>query len=238
MTPVILDTITGIMILLSVIFAFFRGFIKEMITIVNLAASSYSAYFMGPQLEPTFTGWLVTPVKEGEEAPKILGFIPPEVMAVFAAYAAAFFVVFIIITMAGLYISSTAKALGLGPVDKILGIAFGGARGLLLAFLIYLPFGFFMKVDEYPDWAKNSVTVSVLDKTYQKADQFMKARKEGDKGVGELTDPDSVSGKLKKMADDMAEKANLDEKTEKAKETINNATQEILPDDDTKGPAE
>ena len=40
MTPIILDTAVIIVILLSVIVAFFRGFVKEVLTIVNLIGAA------------------------------------------------------------------------------------------------------------------------------------------------------------------------------------------------------
>lgn len=245
MTPVLLDTIVGIIILLSVVFAFFRGFIKEMLTVVSLAAASYAAYFMGPQLEPGFAKWLATPEREGDEINKIFGVIPPDIMATFSAYATVFFAVFIVVTMAGFYISHTARALGLGPIDKLLGVAFGAVRGFLLVFLMYVPFGMSMEFKNYPDWAKNSVTVAKLDETFQWSKKKFDDRDKDN--IGEIIDPNSIAGKLQKMSDeqqfqDITEQdipeLPLGTPTEDAGHVISNGVREILPPEEMKEPTQ
>ena len=213
MSPVLLDSIVGIVILLSAVFAFFRGFVKEALTIVNLAAASGAAWFAGPQLRPFFNKQLgVNVVEKGiqpkpEDIEKIWGVVPPEIMAAFLSYASCFFGAFLILTLAGLYIAGTVKALGLGPIDKTLGVGFGAVRGFLLVFLVYLPFGYFMQPDKnpnaYPDWAKNSVSVAVLQDVYEWGDAYLKAEKEEGSGTN---DPDSLKSRMKRMADHMDQK--------------------------------
>lgn len=208
MTPILLDSIVGIVILLSVVFAFFRGFVKEMLTIVNLVGAAGAAYFIGPRLLPFFNEQLgVKVVEQGvqpaPEAVKIWGIIPPEIMAMFLSYTACFFAVFLILTLAGLYISGTVKALGLGPLDKTLGVAFGAVRGFLLAFLFYLPFGYFMTPDQHPDWAKKSISVAFLQDAYEYGDKYLNKPENGEAGE---EDPSSYATRMKKMADEMSEK--------------------------------
>jgi membrane protein required for colicin V production len=212
MTPILLDSIVVVVLLLSIVIAFFRGFIKEMLTIVNLGAAAAAAYLFGPMLLPSFRGWLG--IEEGAEkkAADIFGVIPPEVMAHFLSYLCVFFGVFVILTLAGIAISGSVKALGLGPIDRMLGMAFGAARGFLLVFLIYLPFGFFMQPDQLPDWAKDSISVSLLDKSYRYADGYMKGEENGDTAAAEEpVDPNSIQGKLRGMADRALNKAGSSE---------------------------
>ncbi len=208
MTPILLDSIIAIVIILSTVIALFRGFVKEMLTIVNLAGGAAGAWFLGPLLKPAFTGWLAAPQENGEKAKAIWGVVPPEVMASFLSYATIFFGVFIILMLAGLYISGSVKALGLGPADKTLGALFGAARGFLLVFLVYLPFGYFMHPEEYPNWAKHSISVSVLEKTYNWGNEHLKEKEKGpgtETAPEEPADPNSLEGKFKKMSDVMNE---------------------------------
>lgn len=206
MSPIILDSVVGIVILLSVIFAFFRGFVREMLTIVNLAGAAGGAWFLADPLKPQFDKWLGVKPGEPKEADLFFGIIPPEIMSAFLSYAAPFFGVFLILTLAGLYISGTIKALGLGPVDKALGVAFGAARGFLLAFVVYLPFAYFMEPEDYPAWAKQSMSVAVLEDAYVAGDKYFNKSGAQDVAEGEAPPPDSFAGKWRKMADDMRDK--------------------------------
>lgn len=210
MSPILLDSIIGIIILLSVVFAFFRGFVREMLTIVNLAGAAAAGYFLAPAVKPRFDEWLAVP-KEGQKAELIWGAIPPEIMSAFLSYACPFFGVFFILTLAGLYISGTIKALGLGPVDKMLGVAFGALRGFLLVFLFYLPFAYLMPREDYPRWAQESISVAMLDDAYKAAQEYMNTPENGEAPSDEEIDPNSLAGKMKKAADDLAQqKRDLD----------------------------
>lgn len=215
MTPILLDSIVAIVIILSTLVALFRGFVKEMLTIVNIAGAGAAAWFLGGLLKPSFTNWLVEPVKEGEKAKAIWGVVPPDVMASFLSYATVFFGVFIVLMLAGLYISGTVKALGLGPADRTLGAAFGAARGFLLVFLIYLPFGYFMHPEEYPDWAKHSISVPLLEKTYNWGNEYLKEGEPSAEGAEETpADPNSLKGRFEKMSESLDKEGETDETTE------------------------
>lgn len=208
MTPIMLDSVVAILILLSMIFAFFRGFVREMLTIVNIVGSSAAAYYLSPLTATWFEGLFMGDAKDIEHAPRVFGIFPADIMAVFASYTAVFFAVFLILTLAGLYISSTVKALGLGPADKTLGVLFGAVRGFLIVFIFYLPFAYIAKEKDYPDWAKDSISVHYLKKTYEAGEKYMNPKNEdGTPAEQGAIDPDSLAGKLKKMADDAKNKA-------------------------------
>lgn len=231
MTPILLDSAVAIVIILSIVIAFFRGFVREMLTIVNLAGAGAAAWLFGPMMVPTFKGWLG--VEPGKKAEDIWGVVPPEIMANFLSYASAFFGVFIILSLAGMAISGGVKSLGLGPVDRVLGMVFGALRGFLFVFLIYLPFGFFMQPDQLPKWAKDSLSVSALHATYTWADKYMKDELPKDGKDAKPVDPDSLRGKLRKMADDaMPDEKDVKEMKEKAEDV----TKDILNDDEKTAP--
>lgn len=207
MSPVMIDSVVAIVMLLSAIFAFFRGFVRELLTIVNLGGAAVCAWLFAKDLQPTTDGWLgvdrTLTGEEKEKVPEIWGVVPPDVMSTFLSYAIIFFGVFLILSLAGFYISSTIKALGLGPIDKILGFVFGAARGFLIVFLIYLPFGYFMKLEKLPDWAQQSVAVQWLDKAYVWFDDYSKEntdelRETGDKFINRVEEAgDRVTDEIK-----------------------------------------
>lgn len=232
MTPILLDTIVLIIMMLSIVVAFFRGFIKEILTIVNLTVAAGAAYLLAPMLLPTAKGWFGV-AEAGGKAKDILGVIPPTVMATFVAYAIVYFSAFIILSLAGMAISSSVKAMGLGPLDRGLGMVFGAVRGFLLVFVVYLPFAFFMQPEQLPTWAKDSISVSVLHSAYQKLDAYVKGEDvslTGNDGEGAI-DPNSLRGKLKKMSDGVIEHA--EGAHENVTDQMNSGdTRDILTDDE------
>jgi membrane protein required for colicin V production len=230
MTPMMIDSIVLIVILLSAIFATLRGFVRELLTIVNLVGAAAAAWVFADRMLPVTDGWLGVdrslPAEELDKLPKVFGVVPPELMSGFLSYAVIFFGVFIILSLAGMSIAGAVKALGLGPIDKLLGFVFGALRGALVVFLFYLPFGYFMNYDELAPWAKNSVSVPLLEKTYvafeaRTADGTEDLREAGDELRGRLEDAgENVSDDVRDAGSEVREK-----------------TRDILTDDERAEPA-
>jgi len=228
MSPILFDTIIGIIIILSTVIAFFRGFVREVLTIVNLLAATAAAYYLGDDLIPSMQSWLG--VESGKEAEEIFGVIPPDVLGVFLAYAAVFFGTFIILILAGMAISSTIDAMGLGALDKTLGMLFGAFRGYLLIFLLYIPFAAIMPPSkfDYPKFFTESLTFMALDKSYAWLDDYT-GEEESEDGKKK---PGIITQHLKNMGDDFmreSEKArdNAAESLDGMRENAQEAEQEI-----------
>src|SRR3989338_1774982 len=102
-------------VLLSLIISFFRGFLREAISLITW----FCAFVAALKFSPIFTQWF--------------HFIPHDKTRYVVCAVATFIVVMII----GMLINKLAHALvttsGLGFFDRILGVVFGVARGLLLA---------------------------------------------------------------------------------------------------------
>ncbi len=235
MTPIMLDTAVIIVILLSVIAAFFRGFVKEALTIVNIVGSAAAAWYLGGQFAPAFQKWMGagTPPADGEKAHKVLGLVPPEVMGTFLSYFVVFFAALIILALAGMAISSSVKAMGLGPLDKALGMVFGALRGFLLVLLAYMPFAYFAPPNksDYPAWVEESISFSVFDSTYNWMQEYF--------GEGEhakpLEDSDEeprgpISGRLKKMGDDLMRDRETRERVQDMKDSVQETYEDVSED--------
>lgn len=216
MSPMMIDSIVLIVMLLSALFAFFRGFVRELLTIVNLVGAAVAAWTFADDMLPITDGWLGVDRSLSEEKldalPKVFGVVPPELMSGFLSYAVVFFGVFIVLSLAAMSISGAVKALGLGPIDKILGFVFGAARGFLIVFLVYLPFGYFMQYDELPSWAKETISVPLLEKSYtifeeRSAEGTEEIKEAGDKIRDRVQDAgDNVSDEIRENTDDLREK--------------------------------
>jgi membrane protein required for colicin V production len=115
----ILDYVLAAVFLISVILSFFRGFMREIISLVTW----FLAFYLALQFSPALSGVLHNVISY----PK-------------AAYIVSFIVIFIIVMILGGIAKRMARAIDkiafLGFFDKILGIVFGVLRGLLFVAII------------------------------------------------------------------------------------------------------
>lgn len=161
MTPIILDLSIVAVLLASALISYFRGFIKEALSIVGILGSFAGAYIAGPLAVPFFNDLLG--VEEGaKEQEAIWGFIPPELMAIALSYGIIFIVCFIVLFIFSHFISALVEEAGLGPLDRWAGVVFGLARGAILVVLVYLPFALMM--EKMPEWFTKSYSGPWLDK--------------------------------------------------------------------------
>jgi membrane protein required for colicin V production len=160
---VLIDIGVIVILLISAGVSFFRGLIREVLTIVGALGGGFASLTFGPSLIPLTSKWFG--IEEGKPAGKLFDIIPMELAAQIAAYAGVFILVFIILQLASHLISSAAQAVGLGPIDRTLGIFFGLARGLLLLGVLYLPFHLILPEDSKKEWFEHSQTMVFVQGT-------------------------------------------------------------------------
>ncbi|MBP7722638.1 MAG: CvpA family protein [Alphaproteobacteria bacterium] len=191
----IFDVIVLIITLISAFIAFLRGLIREVLTIFGVVGGLAAAWYAGPMLLPYMKDWLG--VKEGAEPEKLLGVLPYDILAVILAYGIIFIVVALVLSIVSHILAETARAIGLGPVDRTLGVIFGIARGILLVSIPVMVMQLITSDEQREEWFKDS-------KTYFYVDQVSVA----------LLDmvPDSTVEKFKEDAETIKESASTREK--------------------------
>ena len=147
----ILDSVVVIILLISSVVAFLRGFVREVLTILGLGGAALTALVAGPKLAPGIEEWLLDG-RASDTKDQLWGIIPFDIAAVVLAYAGLFIVTLIVLSVISHFIAKSVHAMGLGPVDRSLGVVFGVARGLLLIGLLYLPFHILMEDKEKEEW--------------------------------------------------------------------------------------
>ena len=152
----ILDVIVLVALIVSAVIAFLRGFIREMLTILGVVGGLAASYFGGPLFAPIVRGWLIK--DENAEPEKLFGLIPPDMAADALAYGSIFLIVVIVLSVASHLLAHWAKAIGLGAVDRTLGIIFGIARGAFILALLYLPFHVLADDKMQEEWFADSRT--------------------------------------------------------------------------------
>jgi membrane protein required for colicin V production len=150
----IFDIIVIIILLISALHAFWRGFIREVLTIFGALGGLFAAITFGAQMRPIMDGWLG--ITDPEKAGKLFEMIPMTIVSNVLAYGLIFFIVFGILSFISHLIAEQIRALGLGAVDRTLGVVFGLARGFLILGLFYLPVHIVMDDKSKDEYFKES----------------------------------------------------------------------------------
>lgn len=150
----VLDIIAGVILLASILISILRGFVREVLTIFGLVGGTIAAYIGGPLLSPFVGTWIGVTDAAGEdgEAQNFLELIPYATLADALAYAGVFIVFVIILSLVSHLLSESIKEVGLGALDRTLGMVFGLARGVLFLGLIYLPVYYLVDEEQAQEW--------------------------------------------------------------------------------------
>ena len=118
----IIDGGVALVIVVSAILAFSRGFVREALSIVGWIVAAVAAYFFAPKAEPLI-----------REIPVLKEFLTESCeISVIAAFAAVFALALVVVSIFTPLFSSAVRRSALGGLDQGLGFLFGVLRGLLL----------------------------------------------------------------------------------------------------------
>ncbi len=190
----IIDLVVAAIMLISAAISFLRGLIRETLTIAGIVGGLFAAYSLGDNLSPVFRRWLdVDP--EAEVPKKLFEIVPYSIVADGLAYAFIFIIVVIIISVISYFVGGAVRAMGLGPIDRTLGVFFGFARGILLLGLIYLPFHLLMDSESKTTYFSDSKTFGYIEKTSEFLAGFLPSSADVDDTIDAI-DQDSIKKKL------------------------------------------
>ena len=126
----IIDGVVALVIVLSALLAYSRGFVREVMAIAGWIAAAVVAFIFSPKVEPLI-----------KEVPVLGDFIADSCeLSIIVSFAAVFAVALIVVSFFTPLFSSLVQRSALGGVDQGIGFLFGVARGILLvavAFFIY-----------------------------------------------------------------------------------------------------
>ena len=126
----IIDAVVAVIILLSAILAWSRGFVRESLAILGWIAAAVLAFLFAATLRPMIAQ---LPVLE-----KFLG--DSCELATIAGFAVVFALALVVFSIITPLFSSVVQRSALGGVDQGMGFLFGAARGILIvaiAFIVY-----------------------------------------------------------------------------------------------------
>lgn len=118
----LVDAGVAVIILISAILAYSRGFVREVLAILGWIAAAIAAFFLAPRVEPLI-----------KEVPYLNDFLGENCeLAIIAAFVAVFAVALIILSIFVPLFAGAVQRSALGGIDQGLGFLFGVARGALL----------------------------------------------------------------------------------------------------------
>lgn len=118
----LIDGAAAVIVVLSAILAYSRGFLREALAIGGWIVAAIAAFIFAPQVEPLM-----------KEIPLVSDFLAGSCeLAMILAFAVVFTVALIVVSLLAPLFSSAVKNSAISGVDQGLGFLFGVARGLLL----------------------------------------------------------------------------------------------------------
>jgi membrane protein required for colicin V production len=142
----VIDPLVVGVVIVSAVYATYRGFVSETLSIFAWAAAAFATLFFGPKLAPVARGL----------------FASSPWLGLIAGYALIFLVVLIPLSFISFRFSETVKHSPVGTLDRSLGMAFGIVRGLAVVGLAYIAFSFMVPVSKQPDWMTNARLLPVI----------------------------------------------------------------------------
>lgn len=156
----IVDALVLVVILISAFISFFRGFVREALTIVGVVGGLTASYYGGPYLSPVFRDMLIT---DGSSPEKLFDLIPYSIIADALGYGIIFLVIVISLSIISYFISSALDNSLLGMIDRSLGIIFGIARGALILSLAYMPVHILLDQNTKSKYLSDSATIFYIE---------------------------------------------------------------------------
>ncbi len=129
----LIDIVALLIVLASMGYAIYRGFVAETLSVFAWAGAAFGSLYFGP--------WVT---------PHMLSLVSTWWIATLLAYAAVFLVIFIPLSFASHRFASNVQSSTVGPLDRVLGAAFGIARGLAVLGFLYIVFSMIVPVRDQP----------------------------------------------------------------------------------------
>jgi membrane protein required for colicin V production len=135
-----IDLAVVLLLVLSAVFAFVRGFVREVLAIASWIGAYLAARFLYEPVSPTVEGILRTEGIAGALDSVGIGDDTIPLTADVLAGIALFFLSLILFSILTHYIAKGVRGAALSAVDRSLGFVFGLARGALVICLVFLGF--------------------------------------------------------------------------------------------------
>ena len=134
-----------VILIISGVLAFVRGFIQEVLSIGAWIGAIAATIFGLPYLKPFTREFIANPM-----------------LADVVTGAAIFLISLVILWIITRMLSNSVKGSALNALDRSLGFVFGLARGAVLVCLIFIGVEWLVKPEQQPDWLRNARSMPLV----------------------------------------------------------------------------
>lgn len=140
------DAALGAVVLVSAIVAFFRGLVREVLSLGAWVGAAVAAFLARPFLLPHTSAWV--------DQPWLADAIGAGVV---------FLAALVILKLATNWLADLVQDSALGGLDRVLGLVFGAARGAMLLVAAYILAGMFApETRAWPDAVRQARTLPLV----------------------------------------------------------------------------
>lgn len=140
------DLIVIIVLVVSGIFAFVRGFVHEVLAVASWIGAAFVTLYAYPLVQP----W-------------VLGVITVEFIASLLTGVGVFLVTLVLFSVLTRILSNRIQHSSLGALDRSLGLLFGFARGAVIVVLAWLALDYMVFEDERPGWIQEAKSRDLIE---------------------------------------------------------------------------
>ncbi|WP_193370819.1 CvpA family protein [Pelagibius marinus] len=141
------DLIVIIVLVVSGIFAFVRGFVHEVLAVGSWVGAAFVTLYAYPHVQP----W-------------VLGVIAVEFIASLLTGVGLFLVTLVLFSVLTRILSNRIQQSSLGALDRSLGLLFGFARGAVIVVLAWLALDYVVIEDERPGWIQEAKSRPLVER--------------------------------------------------------------------------
>jgi membrane protein required for colicin V production len=141
------DLIVIVILLISGIFAFVRGFVHEVLAVASWIGAAFVTLYAYPLVQPL-----------------VLGVIAVEFIASLLTGVGLFLITLVLFSVLTRILSNRIQHSSLGPLDRSLGLLFGFVRGAVIVVLAWLALDYMVAESDRPDWVQEAKTRPLVER--------------------------------------------------------------------------
>jgi membrane protein required for colicin V production len=144
----IADIAIAVVLVASGALAYFRGLVKEVLTVAGWIGAALATWYGFPLLRPVFGSFI--------ESNKVVDIVSASVI---------FIITLVALTILSHILSARIKGSTLSQLNRALGFVFGVLRGVVLVALIYIGATVFWDEDDFPDQIADAKSLPLVKVT-------------------------------------------------------------------------
>lgn len=144
----IADIAIAVVLVASGALAYFRGLVKEVLTVAGWVGAALATWYGFPLLRPVFGSFI--------ESNKVVDIVSASVI---------FIITLVALTILSHILSARIKGSTLGHLNRALGFVFGVLRGVVLVALIFIGATVFWDEDDFPDQIADAKSLPLVKLT-------------------------------------------------------------------------